>query len=54
MFTIRECTETAGLTDPFKTTLLTGKTSEIFEVLNYPELLIYGIIIFVVETLKRS
>ena len=39
MFTIRECTETAGLTELFKTTLLTGKTSEIFEFLNYPELL---------------
>lgn len=39
MFTIRECAETAGVTDLFKTTLLTGKTSEIFEVLNYPELL---------------
>jgi hypothetical protein len=39
MFTIRECAETAGVIDLFKTTLLTGKTAEIFEVLNFPELL---------------
>lgn len=38
MFTIKECTQTAEVTDLFRKTLLVGNRSKVFEVLNDPQL----------------